>query len=49
MFNLIFLSFYRQGRSHSEAQHREWLKAAGYRDIERRMTPNGLNMMIARV
>ena len=48
MFNLIFLSFYEQGRSHSEAEHREWLGAAGYREIERRITQNGLNSMIAR-
>ena len=48
MFNLIFMSFYREGRAHTEADHRGWLEAAGFHGIERRLTPNGLNMMIAR-
>ena len=48
LFNLVFLSFYEQGRAHTEADHRKWLQAAGFLDIERKMTPNGLNMITAR-
>ena len=48
LFNLIFLSFYTEGRVYTESEHREWLTAAGFVKIERQMTPNGLNMMTAR-
>jgi cyclopropane fatty-acyl-phospholipid synthase-like methyltransferase len=48
MFNLVFLSFYRDGRAHTEAEHREWLDAAGFTGVERRALPNGLNLMQAR-
>lgn len=47
LFNLIFLSFYEQGRVHTEGQHRGWLQKAGFGHIERRLTPNGLNLMLA--
>jgi hypothetical protein len=49
LFNLVFLSFYEQGRAHSEADHRNWLHTAGFIDIEREITPNGLNMITASV
>lgn len=49
LFNLIFLSFYEQGRAHTEAEHRNWLDSAGFVDIKREIKPNGLNMVTARV
>jgi hypothetical protein len=49
LFKLVFLSFYEQGRAHSEADHRNWLHTAGFIDIEREITPNGLNMITASV
>lgn len=49
MYDLIFLSFYPEGRVYTEGEHRAWLEAAGYRDVERQVTANGLNMMIAHV
>jgi ubiquinone/menaquinone biosynthesis C-methylase UbiE len=48
LFNLVFLSFYPHGRSFTEAEHRSWLEEAGFVDVERRLTANGLNMMVAR-
>jgi hypothetical protein len=49
LFDLVFLSFYKQGRVHSEAETRNWLMATGYTDIRREITNNGLNMVTARV
>lgn len=49
LFNLIFLSFYENGRAHTEAEHRDWLQAAGFIDVQREITSNGLNMIKARV
>ena len=49
LFNLIFLSFYENGRAHTETEYRNWLRAAGFIDIKRELTSNGLNMMTARV
>lgn len=48
LFNLVFLGFYPDGRSFTEAEHRSWLEDAGFVGIERRLTANGLNMMVAR-
>lgn len=49
LFNLIFLSFYENGRAHTETEQRNWIQAAGFIDIRREVTSNGLNMMTARV
>lgn len=49
LFNLIFLSFYEQGRAHTVTEHKNWLKAAGFVDFKREITSNGLNMVTARV
>jgi hypothetical protein len=46
-FNLIFLSFYGHHGIHTESEHRDWLETAGFHDIERKVTANGLNMMVA--
>jgi hypothetical protein len=48
LFNLIFLSFYPDGRAFTEAEHRAWLADAGFVEAERRLTANGLNLMVAR-
>ena len=34
-YNLIFLNTFDAGQSYTEAEHREWLSAAGFVDIER--------------
>lgn len=34
-FNLIFINIYEVGESYTEHEHREWLNAAGFVDIER--------------
>lgn len=31
--NLVFLSFYDDGRSYTEAEHRSWLEEAGFKDV----------------
>jgi O-methyltransferase domain/Dimerisation domain len=31
--NLVFLSFYDDGRSYTEAEHRSWLEGAGFEDV----------------
>ncbi|MFO1036483.1 MAG: methyltransferase [Geminicoccaceae bacterium] len=49
LFDLVFLSFYEGGRVYTEGEQRAWLAAAGFERIERRLTPNGLNMITARV
>ena len=48
LLNLVFLAFYEGGASHTEAEHRAWLAAAGFVDIERSVTANGLSMVTAR-
>jgi SAM-dependent methyltransferase len=48
LMNLVFLSFYPDGRAFTEAEYRSWLADAGFVSIERRLTANGLNMMVAR-
>jgi len=45
----VFLSFYEHGRSLPERQYRALLAAAGFVNVERLLTSNGLNMMLAEV
>ena len=49
LLNLAFLGLYEHGRSYPERQYRAWLAAAGFVDVERRLTRSGLNLMSARV
>ena len=49
-FNLIFLSTFDAGESYTEREHRDWLTAAGFEDIERAnlLLPDGHGLMTAR-
>ena len=47
-FNLTFINFFDSGESYSESEHREWLTAAGFVDIERSLLADGGSLMTAR-
>jgi len=49
-FNLTFINLYDAGESYTEQEHRRWLTAAGFVEIERAKTPlaQGLGLMTAR-
>ncbi len=34
LFNLVFINFYDAGLAHTEGEHRQWLEAAGFTDIQ---------------
>ncbi len=48
--NLVFLSLYDDGRSHTETEHRSWLEEAGFKDISVLFEagPNGASIVRAR-
>ena len=46
-FNFVFVNIYDDGRAYTEAEHREWLRAAGFRDIERFPIGEGNSIMTA--
>ncbi len=46
-FNFVFINIYDHGRAYTEAEHREWLAAAGFRDIERHRIGEGNSIMTA--
>ena len=46
-FNFVFINIYDDGRAYTEAEHREWLTAAGFRDIERFRIGEGNSIMTA--
>lgn len=47
-FNLSFINFFDAGESYTDGEHREWLTAAGFVDIERRPLSDGGSLMSAR-
>jgi hypothetical protein len=49
-FNLTFISTYDAGESYTEQEHRDWLRQAGFVDIERAnsLLPDNLSVMTAR-
>ena len=49
-FNLTFISTYDAGESYTEQEHRDWLRQAGFVDIERANSPlpDNLSVMMAR-
>ena len=47
-FNLAFINFFDAGESYTESEHREWLTAAGFVDIERSLLADGGSLMTAR-
>jgi cyclopropane fatty-acyl-phospholipid synthase-like methyltransferase len=47
LFDLVFLSFYGEGRVYTEGEYRGWLSNTGFVNIRRHLTANGLNMLTA--
>ena len=47
-FGLLALNLYDGGQAYREQEHREWLSAAGFTDIQREMLPNGYSLISAR-
>jgi hypothetical protein len=47
-FNLTFINFFDSGESYTDGEHREWLTAAGFVDIERSPLSDGGSLMTAR-
>jgi len=47
-FNLTFINYFDAGESYTEGEHRDWLTAAGFVDIERSLLPEGSSLMTAR-
>jgi SAM-dependent methyltransferase len=47
-FNLTFINFFDSGESYTDSEHREWLTAAGFVDIERSPLSDGGSLMTAR-
>ncbi len=47
-FNLTFINYFDAGESYTESEHRDWLSAAGFIDIERSLLPDGGSLMTAR-
>jgi SAM-dependent methyltransferase len=47
-FNLSFINFFESGESYTDGEHRNWLIAAGFVDIERYPLSDGGSLMTAR-
>lgn len=47
-FNLVFLNLYGEGRAYTEWEHRDWLTASGFEDIERVPIAGGNSIVTAR-
>ena len=47
-FNLTFINYFDAGESYTESEHRDWLSAAGFIDIERSLLPDGGSLLAAR-
>ena len=46
-FNFVFINIYDDGRAYTESEHRAWLAAAGFHDIERFRIGEGNSIMTA--
>ncbi len=46
--NLVFINFYDHGQACTEGEHRAWLEAAGFTDIERQSMPGDYGLISAR-
>jgi len=46
--NIVFLNLFEGGQAHTEREHREWLREAGFSDIVRDRLPDGVDVLIAR-
>ena len=47
-FNVVFLNIFDEGRAYTEGEHRTWLTAAGFAEVERVLLPEGVSIMTAR-
>lgn len=47
-FNLVFLNLYDEGQAYTEGEHRQWLAAAGFVDVERHVQPDEISVLTAR-
>jgi cyclopropane fatty-acyl-phospholipid synthase-like methyltransferase len=47
--NMVFLNLFDGGQSHTEREHREWLREAGFVDVVRDRLPDGVDVLIARM
>jgi len=47
-FDLVFLNIFDDGRAYTDSEHRTWLTAAGFVDIERVLIAEGASIMTAR-
>jgi len=47
-FNLVFLNVFDAGRAYTESEHRTWLTALGFTEIERIPLPEGVSIITAR-
>ncbi len=45
--NLVFINFYEHGQAYTEGEHREWLEAAGFTNIERHAMPGDYGLITA--
>lgn len=43
--NVMFLNIYDEGQAYTEGEHREWLAAAGFTDVERQELAGGYSIM----
>ncbi len=47
MRNLIYLNTYDEGQAYTEKDHKEWLQAAGFADVDRKILPDGFSFLRA--
>jgi hypothetical protein len=47
-YDVAFLNLYPGGRAYTDGEHREWLRAAGFGQIERRLLPINSSLITAR-
>jgi len=47
-FNVVFLNIFDEGRAYTESEHRTWLTALGFAEIERVSLPEGVSIITAR-
>jgi 2-hydroxy-4-(methylsulfanyl)butanoate S-methyltransferase len=45
MRNLVYLNVYSEGQAYTEREHREWLAAAGFENVTRRILPDGFSLL----
>jgi hypothetical protein len=47
--NLTFLNLYRDGEAYTESQYRQWMKGAGFIEVERSSMPDGTGIFRGRI